>query len=209
MAQDGNPRRVSLVLPIILITIGVLFLLHNWRPAFDPWSVLRDFWPLILVFVGLGMIWDNYQRRRHPNAPAGISVGSTIGILAFVFVLAVLLWHGRGLSRRHRLYSESRRTTQIVNLQGAKSARVKLEMGAGQLNIDGGPRIHSTRISLSVILLTSRVSITTSPMAWDKSIFPRTPVQSTSVIREMNGICISPGTFPWSCAWIWEQGRET
>jgi hypothetical protein len=84
------------------------------------------------------MIWDNYQRRRHPNAPAGISVGSTIGILAFVFVLAVLLWHGRGLSRRHRLYSESRRTTQTVNLQGAKSARVKLEMGAGQLNIDGG-----------------------------------------------------------------------
>jgi hypothetical protein len=138
MAQDANLRRVSLVFPIILITIGVLFLLHNWRPAFDPWSVLRDFWPLILVFVGLGMIWDNYQRRRHPNAASGISVGSTIGILAFVLVLAILLWHGRGLSRRHRFYSESRHTTQTVNLQGAKSARVKLEMGAGQLNVDGG-----------------------------------------------------------------------
>ena len=138
MAQDANPRRVSLVLPIILIAIGVLFLLHNWRPAFDPWSVLRDFWPLILVFVGLGMIWDNYQRRHNPNAASGISVGSTIGILAFVLVLAILLWHGRGLSRRHRFYSESRHTTQTVNLQGAKSARAKLEMGAGQLNIDGG-----------------------------------------------------------------------
>ena len=55
MAQDGNPRRVSLVFPIILITIGVLFLLHNWRPAFDPWSVLAEYWPLILVFVGLGI----------------------------------------------------------------------------------------------------------------------------------------------------------
>ena len=138
MAQDANPRRVSRVLPIILIAIGVLFLLHNWRPAFDPWSVLRDFWPLIIVFVGLGMIWDNYQRRRNPNAASGISVGSTIGILAFVLVLAILLWHGRGLSRRHRFYSETRHTTRTVNLQQAKSARAKLEMGAGQLNIDGG-----------------------------------------------------------------------
>jgi N-terminal domain of toast_rack, DUF2154/Domain of unknown function (DUF5668) len=138
MAQDSNPRRVSLVLPIILITIGVLFLLHNWRPAFDPWSVLRDYWPLILVFVGLGMIWDNYQRSRNPNATPGISVGSTIGILAFVLVLGLLLWHGRSFSHRHRFYSESRHTSQTVNLQGAKAARAKLEMGAGQLNIDGG-----------------------------------------------------------------------
>ena len=43
MAQDGNPRRVSLVAPIILITLGVLFLLHNWRPAFDPWPILNTY----------------------------------------------------------------------------------------------------------------------------------------------------------------------
>lgn len=138
MAQDGNPRRVSLVAPIILITIGVLFLLRNWRPAFEPWSVLRDYWPLILVFVGLGMIWDNYQRGRNPNATPGIAAGSTIGILAFVLVLAILLWHGRGLSRRHSFNLESKHTTQTVNLQAAKSVRVKLDMGAGQLNINGG-----------------------------------------------------------------------
>src|SRR5215472_15301548 len=137
MAQDGNPRRVSLVLPIILITLGVLFLLRNWHPGYDPWSILADYWPLILVFVGLGMIWDNFQRSRNPSAPQGISVGSTIGILAFVFVLAILLWHGRSYSRRHRYFSEPRHTSQTVNLQGAKTARVKLDMGAGQLNIDG------------------------------------------------------------------------
>lgn len=134
---EDNPRRVSLVFPIILITIGVLFLVHNWRPAFEPWAILLDYWPLILVFVGLGMIYDNFQRSRNPNARAGISVGSTVGILAFVVVLVLLLWGGRGYSRRHGLGSGSKHVAQTVDLQGAKTARAKVEMSAGQLNVRG------------------------------------------------------------------------
>jgi uncharacterized protein DUF2154/cell wall-active antibiotic response 4TMS protein YvqF len=138
MAQDGNPRRISLVVPIILITIGVLFLVQNWRPAFDPWSILLDYWPLILIFVGLGMVWDSLQRRRNPNAPPGISMGSTIGVTAFVVVLVFLIWNGRSYSRRHGFYSGTKHTAQTVDLQGAKSAHARLEMGAGELTINGG-----------------------------------------------------------------------
>jgi len=138
MAQDGNPRRVSLVFPIILITIGGLFLLHNWRPAFDPWPILATYWPLILIFVGIGKIWDTTYRSRNPNAPPGVSIGATIGTLAFVIVLVVLLWHGHSYSRRHSFYSGSQHNAQTVDLQGAKSAHARLEMGAGQLTINGG-----------------------------------------------------------------------
>ncbi len=138
MAQDGIPRRVSLVFPIILITVGGLFLLHNWRPAFDPWPILATYWPLILIFVGIGRIWDTHYRSRNPGAPPGISIGATLGGLAFVIVLAALLWHGRSFSRRHGSYPGSRHNTQTVDLQGAKAARAKLEMGAGQLTINGG-----------------------------------------------------------------------
>src|SRR6266446_3505188 len=138
MTQDGNPRGVSLVFPIILITIGGLFLVHNWRPAFDPLPILRDYWPLILIFVGLGKIWDTTYRSRNPNAPSGISVGATVGTLAFVIVLVILLWHGRSFSRRHGFYSGSHHTAQTVDLQGAKSAHARLEMGAGQLTIHSG-----------------------------------------------------------------------
>ncbi|HYL86813.1 MAG TPA: toast rack family protein [Candidatus Angelobacter sp.] len=126
---------MSLVFPIILIVIGALFLIQSWRPAFDPWSVLSDYWPLLLIFVGLGMVWDNLQRRRNPGAPAGISLGSTMGVLAFVLVLLVLLSHGRSFSRRHGFREGSSHTVQTVDIQGAKKAHGKLEMGAGQLNI--------------------------------------------------------------------------
>src|SRR6266446_2192083 len=144
MAQDGNPRRVSLVLPIILITIGALFLLHNWRPAFDPLPILATYWPLILIFVGLGKIWDNFQRSRNPNAPQRLSIGATVGTLAFVLVLVLLLWHGRSFSRRHGFDSGAKHTAQTVDLQGAKSARAKLEMSAGQLTINPGTSAAAT-----------------------------------------------------------------
>jgi N-terminal domain of toast_rack, DUF2154/Domain of unknown function (DUF5668) len=137
MAQDCNPRGVSLVFPIVLITVGVLFLVHNWRPAFDPIPVIWTYWPLILIFIGAGKIWDNVQRGRNPNAPQKVSIGASVGALAFVAVLAVLLLYGRSFSR-HGFYSGTRHTTKIVEPQRAKSAHAKLEMGAGQLTINSG-----------------------------------------------------------------------
>src|SRR5260370_27648403 len=105
MAQDGNPRRVTLVFPIILITVGGLFLLHNWRPAFDPLPILATYWPLILIFVGVGKIWDSTCRSRNPDAPQRVSIGATVRALAFVILLLVLLWHGRSFSRHDGFYS--------------------------------------------------------------------------------------------------------
>ncbi len=138
MPQDGQPRRVSLVFPIILITVGALFLLHNWRPAFDPGPILWTYWPLILIFVGVGKIWDSSYRRGNPNAPPGVSVGASVGAVAFVAVLVLLLWHGRSFSHRHGFDTGSHHDAQTVDLQGAKSAHARIEIGAGQLTINGG-----------------------------------------------------------------------
>jgi len=121
-----------------LIGFGVLFLLRRWNPAFEPWSILRTYWPLILIFIGIGKIWDNVQRSRNPNAPPGISLGATFGAVAFVLVIGMLIWHGRGFSHGRGGRFGTKHTARIGEPQRAKSAHAKLDMSAGQLTINGG-----------------------------------------------------------------------
>src|SRR5437879_12992135 len=103
MAQGGNPKRVSLVFPIILITIGALFLFRNWRPGFDPVPILWTYWPLMLILIGVGKIRDKLQRGRNHDEPPGESVGAAIETIALVGVLLGLHWHCAVSSRRYGL----------------------------------------------------------------------------------------------------------
>lgn len=56
----------SRFLGLVFSTLGILLLLHNLDLLhFRIW----DLWPLLLVFVGVAMIWQFFQRRR--NVPGG------------------------------------------------------------------------------------------------------------------------------------------
>ncbi len=140
MAEGRSPRGTSLVLPIVLITIGGMFLYANWRPAFDPWPILRTYWPLILIFVGLGKMWDVTRARQNPDGTprSSVSLGPTFGALAFVLVLVVLFWHGRAFTRDRRYSSDLQHQSRTVERQGAKSVNVSLETSSGEFNISGG-----------------------------------------------------------------------
>ncbi len=140
MADGQSTHRTSLVLPIVLITIGAMFLYANWRPAFDPWPILRTYWPLILIFVGLGKMWDVTRARRNPDGTprSSISLGPTFGALAFVLVLVVLFWHGRAFTHDRHYYGYSQHQSRTVERQNAKSVHVSLETSSGEFNITGG-----------------------------------------------------------------------
>jgi hypothetical protein len=146
MPQDEQQRRNSLVVPILLITLGALFLFRNWHPGFEIGHVLRTYWPLLLIAVGLGKIWDSSRSRASGQTSSGVALGSTIGVVAAVLIIVVLLGQ---YQKSHRKFStgsddESDRgdfnshTEEVVELQGAKSVRAELKMGAGQLDIEGG-----------------------------------------------------------------------
>jgi N-terminal domain of toast_rack, DUF2154/Domain of unknown function (DUF5668) len=146
MPQDDQ-RRNSLVVPILLITLGALFLFRSWHPGFEIGRVLRDWWPLILIAVGLGKIWD-YSRNRTAGgqASSGVALGSTIGVVAGVVIIVALLGHYQKTRAKYSADSSeesdrggfSSHTEEVVELQGAKSVRAELKLGAGELNLEGG-----------------------------------------------------------------------
>jgi hypothetical protein len=139
MAQNYTPRRSSLVFPILLIAVGAIILYSNWRPSFDPWPILWTYWPLILIFLGAGKIYDSWQRQKNPDAPSGSSLGATVGAVAFVIVLVVLLGSGRRLNRwRGGTVYAMQHQSRTVDRGDVKNVRATVEMGAGDINLSGG-----------------------------------------------------------------------
>lgn len=143
-------RRTSIVFPVLLITVGAMFLYRSWNPEFNPWPVLGTYWPLILVFIGLGKIWDYTRQRQAPSqaadansgAPAGagrdFSVGTTVAVVAVVAVLVILLWHGSGRIRARDGGGFMRHESHMVDAQSAKTVSASIQMAAGELTIGSG-----------------------------------------------------------------------
>jgi hypothetical protein len=125
---------------LLLIAFGVVVLIARANPAFDPWPVLRHYWPLILIFIGAGMMLDHSRQPQNPDEPAPFPVGSTIGTFLFLLVLFVLIWrhhpaeHYDTVSVSHSLA----RNSQTVEAQGAKAVRMTVDMPSGELRMDGG-----------------------------------------------------------------------
>ncbi len=131
--SNGTTRRPgSMVGPLILIALGALFLYANFRPELNPWPLVSRYWPLILIFLGLGKLWDHLRLRDRPEAarPTGLS-GVAIALLILLALFAFALSRGRGAWRDiHQSESVERR--------GAESVRVHIKMPAGELKLAGG-----------------------------------------------------------------------
>jgi N-terminal domain of toast_rack, DUF2154 len=133
--DPGSRPARPLVFPVLLIIVGVLFLYANWKPGIDPWRILGTYWPLILIFLGLGKIWDNTRRGGSTQT---YSSGLTVGVLVFVMVVVVLLWHRH--SFRREFGDSSRRwdhTTKIIEPDNAKSVRATVDMSSGKVTVGG------------------------------------------------------------------------
>ncbi len=132
MAEPTTPRHRSLGGAVLLIVVGFLLLYVNLRPDLDPWPLLQHYWPLILIFVGVGKLVDYVWMRGHADSGAGGGIsGGTIALILLVVFFGLALFHGHG---RNRYIHE----TRSVERQGAESVSATLEMPAGNLNLSGG-----------------------------------------------------------------------
>ncbi len=117
-------NRPSLIGPLILITIGILFLLANLGMLpLTFWEIAARFWPLILVLVGLEIIFG-----RRSMLGALVVVVLWLALIGGVFWLATT---GSGV-----LPTSAAATEQIAQPLGdIKSGSVDLNIGFATTNV--------------------------------------------------------------------------
>ncbi len=143
MSRDPRVRGSSVVGPLLLIGFGTLMLLWRWLPDFNPWPVLWKYWPLLLILVGAGMFWDRARTGADRGAAPGFPVGSAIGTVAFLLVMAALLWHGRVYAHHGWMHVSDNpghrdHSSEIVDPRDAKAVRISVHLPSGELKIEGG-----------------------------------------------------------------------
>ncbi len=120
--MDNKVRRGSIVGPVILIGLGIIFLLNNQGILpWSVWEVILRLWPVLLIALGLDLLLG----RR--------SIwGSLLALILTLAVLAAALW----LSGARTEPGKILQTEDIKELlNGAKQAKIILAPAIGTLRI--------------------------------------------------------------------------
>ena len=123
---NGRWRRPGLVWPIILIYAGVLFLLGNLGYLRADWWELWRLWPLILVAIGLDIL---SRHSRIASLAVALATLAALGGLTYYILMSP--------STRAPVVGGGSMVEVAVaqDLNGAESLGVRLEMGAGRLQV--------------------------------------------------------------------------
>ena len=116
-------HRPSLIGPLILITIGVLFLLANLGALpLTFWEIAARYWPLIFILIGLEIIIGRQS-----------IVGGLVVIVLWIAIVGGVIW----LSFTQGGAPIVGGTTETINqpLGEIKSATVDLNVGVAQVNV--------------------------------------------------------------------------
>jgi uncharacterized protein DUF2154/cell wall-active antibiotic response 4TMS protein YvqF len=132
MAQNGHRRRSSIGGALIVIAVGVFFLVINLHPDLNAGDIVRRYWPVLLIALGLGYIWDAWMDRTYPQADGSRHhSGTPTAALLLLLILGFAIWRG-GYSRP--VLHEA----QEVSLQGAQSVTANIDIPSGSLDLAGG-----------------------------------------------------------------------
>jgi hypothetical protein len=127
--EKSNYRGTSLVWPIVLIGMGVVFLLDNLNVIdVDLWLLITRLWPLVLVAVGIDIL---FGRRT------GIWQGLTILIIASIFAAGAWFVRNTGDFVDGNFIAGKLYTQEFAQpLEDAEQAKIDIGFGIGGLQID-------------------------------------------------------------------------
>lgn len=86
--NEVKPRRKSVFGGLLWITLGSLLLANNLGARFGFLEFLGNWWPLLLILLGLGKLFEHYAATRAGESPARLLSGGEIFLLIILFLVA-------------------------------------------------------------------------------------------------------------------------
>lgn len=137
MEERRSRRRGGFVWPLILITLGVMFLLSNLGMVnWNVWDAIWRLWPVLLVAIGLDIL---FGRRS--------AIGALIVVALVVALIGGVIWYVT--TQSPVVTGQALTTDRIVQERAdASSADIQINFGVGQLRLgalkDSGNLIEGT-----------------------------------------------------------------
>lgn len=124
MEQRPYRRRGGFVGPLILITLGVIFLLSNLGLlSWNLWDLIWRLWPVLLIAIGLDIL---FGRRS--------ALGSLVALVLAIALIGGVVWYAA--TQLPAVAGQPVTTERIVQERAdAASADVRISFGAGQLRV--------------------------------------------------------------------------
>lgn len=85
--QGPAPRRLSVFGGLLWILIGSLLLINNIIADIRVWQLFRDYWPVLLILLGLTKLFDHFSTRATGAPPARLVTGGEIFLLIMLFLI--------------------------------------------------------------------------------------------------------------------------
>lgn len=116
--EERKPRNLA---PVILIVAGILLLMGNFVDFLfiDVWGFLANFWPFLLIAVGVDLLLRGRHRRS---------------VIIATLIAAVAVWAFGDV----RTASGGSPQPVSATLDGARDARVTISTGIARLDLEGG-----------------------------------------------------------------------
>src|SRR5260221_6837643 len=137
----ATPARSSgLFSGLVLISVGVLLLVHNYA-GLELWDFLRHWWPLMIIFWGGVMLYERAAGRRLGGRIGGRATGSDAGlVLAMVGLVAIVALASRVKDRIGPPMDSGEIHTYDIDVAPKKiqpNARVMVRNGCGDIAVSG------------------------------------------------------------------------
>ncbi|HXQ98017.1 MAG TPA: DUF4097 family beta strand repeat-containing protein [Candidatus Limnocylindrales bacterium] len=95
------PRRRSIFSGLLLVLLGLLFLVHNFRGSSRIWFLLEHWWPLVFILWGVAKLYDHFMAQRTGEAaPPTVSAGEVLLVLLLLGVVGSMGIYDYGMNHR-------------------------------------------------------------------------------------------------------------